>query len=414
MVYSWVYPKGPATNIAFLNQSYLIQRETVEALRRIPDARVAAIDIAAHPTLHQVNVLCGILEQERCGAVVTINEWGTDTGGRFCDFCESRKIIHCNWCVDDPFYEEIILAKKYRPSPLRFDFVSDRGYVQPMRERGYRAFFLPLCTDPALFHPGPAAGGERFDLVFVGNSYLRQMDDMLALAPEFVDSIAPFLGGIIGSYLENVEYDIEARILEVMKSISLPRELSFEKACYIAKHAAGYFGRKRIVIALARRYPGFRVFGDAGWLRDLPPERVGSAGYYNTLADVYRHARIAIDINRMVIRNGFTQRPFDILASGGFVLTSAKPVVGDFFSPCGPEKDISVFHSEKELFESADYYLSHDRERLAIAGRGRSKVLSAHTYDHRMAAMFLLISQELAAMQGSAPRRGAPPPQYIF
>ncbi len=293
--------------------------------------------------------------------------------------------------------------KKYRHSGLRFDFVSDKGYVQPMRRLGYRAFFLPLCTDPALFHPATSAEESgKFDLVFVGNSYWRQMDDMLALAPEFVDSLAPFLGGIIACYLDDVEYDIEARITETMRSTALPRELSFEKACYIAKHAAGYFGRKRIVTALARRYPGFRVFGDAGWLRDLPPERVGSAGYYKTLAEVYRKARIAIDINRMVIRDGFTQRPFDILASGGFVLTSAKPVVGDFFSPDGPEQDIAVFRSERELFDRIDYYLSHNRERLAIAERGRQTVLSAHTYDHRVAAMFLLISQELAAVPGGA------------
>ncbi len=360
-----------------------------------------AIDVAAHPTAQQAEAVGAVLERERCAAVLTINEWGTDTAGRFGDCCAARKILHLNWCVDDPFYEEIILTKKYRPSSLRFDFVSDKGYVQPMRERGYRVFFLPLGTDPALFHPAaPPQAACGYDLVFVGNSYLRQMDEMLALAPGFVDSLAPFLGDIIRGYLDNVGYDVEGRIADKLREIPLPRELSYEKACYIAKHAAGYFGRKRIVTALAARYPRFTVFGDAGWLRALPAERTGRAGYYDSLADVYRKAKIAVDINRIVIRNGFTQRPFDILASGGFVLTGAKPVVGDYFSAGGPNQDIAVYHREKELFESIDYYLSHDGERRAIAERGRRTVLAAHTYDHRVAHMFLLISQELAVMSG--------------
>jgi hypothetical protein len=36
-------------NIAFLNQGYLIQRETIAALRRVAGVRLVAIDIVSSP-----------------------------------------------------------------------------------------------------------------------------------------------------------------------------------------------------------------------------------------------------------------------------------------------------------------------------------------------------------------------------
>jgi spore maturation protein CgeB len=150
------------------------------------------------------------------------------------------------------------------------------------------------------------------------------------------------------------------------------------------------------VTDLAKRYPAFIVFGDPGWRQSLPASQLGTAKYYDALPDVYRRARITIDINRMVIRNGFTQRPFDTLAGGGFVLTGAKPVVSEFFSIAGPNQSIAVFRSEKELFAGVDYYLSHEQQRRAVAERGRATVMAAHTYDHRIAAMFRQVSGELA------------------
>ena len=365
----------------------------ISALRRISGARVAVIDIAPHPTGPQVAELCRILDRESASMIVTINDWGIDYDGELSDFLESREIIQVNWYVDDPFYEEIMFRPKFRPSPLRFDFVSDKGYLTPMHERGYQARFLPLGTDLSVFHPDPTDNaGPQHDLVFVGNSYLRQMNEMLALAPSFADVLAPVLGPVIREYLADVSYDVEAAVTERIKKRMLPPELSYEKACYIAKHAAGYFGRKRLVTALARRYASFRVFGDAGWLQDLPPERLGTAKYYDTLPAVYRKSKIVVDINRIVIRNGFTQRPFDVLASGGFILTGTKPVTGDCFICEGTEAEIAVFRSEDDLCRRIDYYLEHDDERKAIASRGMKKVSQCHTYDRRIAEIFGTVS----------------------
>jgi spore maturation protein CgeB len=356
------------------------------------------IDIHPHPSPEQAAQAAELLVRHQCGVLVTINEWGIDTKGMLHGLLEKNRIIHVNWSVDDPFFEEIILTKKFRPSRLRIDFVSDKGYVGPMVERGYNAHFLPLAADPKWFHPEPAGReGYNHNVIFVGNSYLRQMDELLTIAPGFIDTLAPFLGDIVRRYHEDVEYDVEGHIEKKIRNIRLPDSLTFEKAMFIAKHSAGYLGRKQIVLALAKRYPSFTVFGENGWLRELPRERIGTAKYYDSLRETYCRAKITIDINRMVIRNGCTQRAFDVPASGAFVITSSKPVVHDLFTTRGAERDMAVFKSQAELFDLIDYYLGHEHERLAIAERGMKTVLAKHTYDHRIANIWKIITAEFGS-----------------
>jgi spore maturation protein CgeB len=385
-------------NIAFFNQNFLIQQEVVAALRRLPGTKVIIVDIPLHPVTEQIRQATQVLETYGCSALITINEGGIDTGGILWEFIELKGIVHVNWSVDDPFYEEIILTKKFRPSNRRFDFVSDKGYVEPMRERGYHAYFLPLAVDTSIFSPADPSAKEH-DIVFVGNSYLYHMNDMLKTCPGFIDTLAPFLGKVVRYYNDNVAYDVEDAIAKALHSVKLPRDLTFEKAHYIAKHTAGYLARKQMILFLVKKYPGFKVFGESGWLNDLPAERLFTAKYYDGLCDVYRKAKIAIDINRMVIRNGFTQRVFDVPASGGFLITSSKPVVNEYFETSGPNQELAAFKSLKDITDLIDYFLIHDDKRLAIAERGMQKVVSNHTYNHRIAEMFRVISQGFERMR---------------
>jgi len=381
-------------NIAFFNQNALIQREVVTALRKFPGVHVIAIDIQTHPVAAQAQQVVSILGNHGCEMVITINEWGIDDSGIIWEYCDSHKIAHINWTVDDPFFEEIVHRKKYRPSKYRIDFVSDKGYLEPMRTQGYSVHFLPLATDLSLFHPPPDLSHPRdLDVVFVGNSYLKQIDSFLRMAPGFIDTLVPFLGEVVSSYLADVDFDVEGTIEEKLRKKKIPADLTYEKACFIAKHAAGYFGRKRMITSLAERFRGFMVYGDAGWKQDIPEHRLGTAKYYDSLCEVYQRARITIDINRMVIRNGFTQRVFDAPACGSLVITGKKQVVDESFTVDGEMRDVVVFDSLDTLHDAVNYYLLHDNERAAVAQRGMNTVFRRHTYDHRINEMFTMVKR---------------------
>jgi len=132
------------------------------------------------------------------------------------------------------------------------------------------------------------------------------------------------------------------------------------------------------------------------WLMDLPKEKVSTeVGYYINLSQTYRETKINIDVNRIVIRDGLTQRVFDCLASGSFVITNSKPIVRELFETAGKKEEVVMFDNEEHLRELIDYYSVHDAERLAIVARGRKRVLAQHTYDHRVAEIFRVVATEI-------------------
>lgn len=77
-------------------------------------------------------------------------------------------------------------------------------------------------------------------------------------------------------------------------------------------------------------------------------------------------------------------RTFEVPACNGFQLVDKVPCLSEFFEP---DVDVATFSTEEELVEKACYYLERPGERQLMADRARQKVLSAHTYYHRMEAL---------------------------
>jgi spore maturation protein CgeB len=377
--------------LVFLNQGFLIQPETINALRRIPNLRVVCIDITSHPDDVQIECLCKLLLEHQCRILFSVNEWGIDTRGILKVFLEKHAIIHINWYVDDPFYEELILTKKFIASELRIDFVSDKDYLPRMIASGYHAYFLPLGTDLSVFFPCEST--IEHECVFVGNSYVQQMDELLIGADDLIIPMTDFLASLIQKFNKNNKIDIEREIAVYLQKVTLPSEMSLSKAIFLAKHFVGYLYRKKVVTGLVNTFTGFTVVGDVGWTLAVDPKRVIKVGYYSGLRQLYNTSVINVDVNRLVIRNGFTQRTFDTLASKCFCITSAKDIVSEYFVTTGDKKEIVMFHNSNELYELIRYYLKHDKERKAIVERGYQKVVSMHTYDHRVAEIFSKVSE---------------------
>ena len=305
-------------------------------------------------------------------------------------------MIHVNWCVDDPFFMEIIHNHPIRAFSNRLDFVSNRAYVKPLRDKGLNAHFLALAADTSLFFAADGPARYERDLCFVGNSYRKQLDELCADHGAFMESLVGFMGDLLKRYENDTRLDLEAEIVKKLAAIHLPFSLPQPKAIFLIKHFVSFLFRKRIVRSLANHYPDFMVFGDKFWLCDLPQEKVSTAvGYYINLNETYRRTKINIDINRVVITEGMTQRIFDCGAGGNFVITSDKPVVEEFFVTKGENREVIVFNNELHLKESIDYFLKNEDERNVIARRARERVLKDHTYDHRVRSIFRTISEQI-------------------
>jgi spore maturation protein CgeB len=264
-----------------------------------------------------------------------------------------------------------------------------------LSNRGHKAWFLPLAVDPAIFFPKDNVSIDR-DICFVGNSYIKDTYDSIKGYEDFFEGMTGTIQSLLARYKANPAYDMDADIRKELSAKGAPAGLSSEKAAYLIKHFAGYMYRKTLVLGLSKAYPGFMVYGDEFWSMSLAPDRMcATVKYYTNLSETYQRTKITVDINRLVIRDGFTQRVFDCLAAGGFVLTSHKKVVEELFSRSGPSQEIAVFTNETDLRRQIDYFLKHDDERRAIAERGRKKVLARHTYAHRIGEMFKVVQGEI-------------------
>jgi spore maturation protein CgeB len=373
-----------------------MEKETIAALRRLPDVRVVVIAIPDVPAASQAEEACSVLAKQNCRIVFTVNDWGIDREGILASFFEKSTIIHLNWCGDDPFYHQTFHGTPLRPKPNRMDFVTDRGYVPLLRDAGMNAHFLPLATDPSIFAPAQPPLGFLRTACFVGNSYNRQIEDFAKGNEHFIDGLVPFVTGLLFEFQKNPLLDLSKKVEEKIGSEVLPAGLSPAKAAFLLKHLVSYFYRKKLILSLCKSYPDFMVFGDQWWLLDLPREKISTAvGYYVNLSQTYQQTKVNIDVNRVVIREGLTQRVFDCLASGSFVITSKKSVLPEFFEVQGDNRETVMFESEKHLRELIDYFAAHDEERTAIVNRGRQRVLGEHTYDHRMQTIFRIVSDEM-------------------
>jgi spore maturation protein CgeB len=96
---------------------------------------------------------------------------------------------------------------------------------------------------------------------------------------------------------------------------------------------------------------------------------------------IYNAARIVVNLQSTTYQiDGVTCRPFEVAACGGFCLSEPKKDLAAFFTP-GDE--MVTFDGARDLRDKAAYYLAHEDERQAIAGRARARALREHTYEHR-------------------------------
>ena len=82
-------------------------------------------------------------------------------------------------------------------------------------------------------------------------------------------------------------------------------------------------------------------------------------------------------------QEGFvSNRVYDVLASGGFVVSDAVPGMDERF-----DGSVATFDTRDALIELVDHYLANPAERHERATRGRAAVVARHTFDHRAATI---------------------------
>jgi spore maturation protein CgeB len=99
---------------------------------------------------------------------------------------------------------------------------------------------------------------------------------------------------------------------------------------------------------------------------------------------IFKCSKINLNITAKTIRSGLSQRVFDVLGAGGFLIMNYQSEIPEYFEV---GKDLDVYDSEEDLLNKCEYYLEHEAERLEIARNGYEKVKKMHTYPIRISEM---------------------------
>lgn len=149
--------------------------------------------------------------------------------------------------------------------------------------------------------------------------------------------------------------------------------------------------REKLLCALAQAGVSLAIYGEQAWKRhpQLQPFYRNTARYLQDLNTIYNHSKINLDLpyGEPQPPDYVSNRLFDCLASGGFMLTHSRPALGEHFEA---EHELATYETgtngdlATELVKSVRYYLEQDVDRLALAARGRRRVLERHLWQHRL------------------------------
>lgn len=117
----------------------------------------------------------------------------------------------------------------------------------------------------------------------------------------------------------------------------------------------------------------------------------GEASSLFEAPQIFNQSKINLNFTLKSIQTGLPLRIFDIMGSGGFVLTNYQTEIPEYFTP-GVHLD--TFASDDELLSKVEYYLEHEKERAEIARNGYEEVKANHTWIHRCSQILTTVFEK--------------------
>ncbi len=243
---------------------------------------------------------------------------------------------------------------------------------------------LPEC-EPGKNWPkrdGPPVG-------FLGALGANRFQDVrqfwLGRDPEFVR----ILDGISDAYLDDPSQTLEDRFNASPGRERLP--YSGFVVLYLEERTTYLLRLRHLkqIEDLGLKTYGSKEWSHPDWAEELAPHYSGEFPEYDKdAARVYYHTQINVNVFHVQCVNAANPRVYDVLASGGFLLSEYKPVLEEEFQI---GEHLVCFKTPEELREKAEYYLQHPDEREAIARAGQEFVLNHATYRHRVQQLLSIV-----------------------
>lgn len=379
--------------IYFYRYGSICEPDIIESFKRIGlsvDEELAEVYNKSITPLQCVNLVSPKLLNNNYAFVFTINffPWLSDV-------CKITNTVYISLIVDSPVLE--LYSKSLRNSCNRIFLFDKMLYNEFAPKNPDCVFHIPLATNvtrtDALISNTPAKDKSRFacDISFIGSTYQEKCAYNKVTLPDYERGFAE---GLIETQLKIYGYNfLEEAITDefadnflahAINSAALPEGYEASNKAIVAQH---YLSVK---VAEQERLRILRMLSDSfnvdiytGSDTDCMPN-IHNRGFAKSLEEmplIFNQSKINLNITAKSIRSGLSLRIFDVLGSGGFLITNYQAELSDFFEI---GTDLVAYDSMENLYELCEYYLCHDEERETIAKNGYEKVKKLHNYDMRL------------------------------
>lgn len=319
--------------------------------------------------------------------------------------CERLKVPYVCWTVDSPVPELFSNALKNSCNRV---FLFDRAqydFFSPVNPSCIH--YLPLAADVKRFEEAVLSMSEAdyaaygSEVSFVGSLYTEKCRyDSLALSERtrgYVDGLMEAQLNVFGCNFipESLTDSVIREIADADPDFYHGDDLQDGVERYLTAHQ--YIGmklaaveRERTLKRLCEHFPvTLYTRSDTSALPGIDCR--GGVSTLTEMPKVFQASRINLNMTMRPIATGLSQRIWDVMACGGFLLTNYQAEIPDYFEI---SKDLETYESMSELEEKVRYYLTHEEERMEIAISGYEKVAAHHSYEMRLAQMIKILTKE--------------------
>ncbi|MCM1173594.1 MAG: DUF3880 domain-containing protein [Blautia sp.] len=313
--------------------------------------------------------------------------------------CKEENIRYISWIYDSPY---VMLYSYTAIHPCNTIYVFDKEVYLEFHKAGISTVrYLPMAANverlDALTPDGTLHSADNknflYDISFIGSLYTEKhnfFERMTGLS----DYTKGYLDALMAAQMNVQGYNfIQESLSPVMEDLyrALPMEPNpdgvetkeYLYAQYVINRKITGMERYDLIQAAAQKH-SFDLFTHDRNFRLPGLTNHGPVDNYREMPLVFKQSRINLNISLRSIKSGIPQRAFDIMGSGGFLLSNYQ---NDFFDSFTPGGDFDFYESKTDLLDKIDYYLANETERLQIARNGHDKIAAAHTYRHRVREM---------------------------
>lgn len=313
---------------------------------------------------------------------------------RVSNVCEKLKCRYLAWTVDSPMLTMFDRSVFHACNSI---FLFDQFDYYQFRQMGVKnVYYLPLAVNTkrvaTLLDTVSEQKLHAYDstVSFVGGLYHKNSYDAIeAKLPEYLrgyfDACMEAQMDIFGENIFDrmLTVDIMERLCEIIDFQQDKDAFSDIKLVFTSTYLGFKMAQKERIASLnylAAKFP-VDLYTDRGDESLIRVNVRKSVDYMQEMPLVFHQSKINMNFTIRNIRTGLPLRVWDILGAGGFLLTNYQIELGDFFEN---GKDMVFYESLDDMRRKAEYYLTHEDERIQIAQNGLAKVQKYHSYEQRI------------------------------